>query len=94
MAPFSLGLLLAHCLGPLENADMVGLDLTLAIHNYILKHIESSPDPSPLLKEKVSRGQLGFKSGSGFYAWTDAEIKNSGDMLLKYLVNNKRRSVI
>ncbi|MCK4783503.1 MAG: hypothetical protein KAV87_07120, partial [Desulfobacteraceae bacterium] len=37
-------------LGPLENADMVGLDLTLAIHDYILKYIESSPEPSPILK--------------------------------------------
>ena len=36
-------------LGPLENADLVGLDLTLAIHNVILRHLEASPEPSPLL---------------------------------------------
>jgi 3-hydroxybutyryl-CoA dehydrogenase len=40
-------------LGPLENADMAGLDLTLQIHNYILKYIESSPDPSPVLKKRL-----------------------------------------
>jgi 3-hydroxybutyryl-CoA dehydrogenase len=52
-------------LGPLENADLVGLDLTFQIHDYILKHIESSPNPSPLLKEKMDAGELGFKSGVG-----------------------------
>ncbi|MBW2031202.1 MAG: NAD(P)-binding domain-containing protein [Deltaproteobacteria bacterium] len=56
-------------LGPLENADMVGLDLTLAIHDYILKYLESSPDPSPLLKEKVQRKELGFKTGKGLQEW-------------------------
>jgi 3-hydroxybutyryl-CoA dehydrogenase len=57
-------------LGPLENAELVGLDLTLAIHDYILKYLESSPDPSPLLREKVEMGELGFKSGVGFRQWS------------------------
>lgn len=57
-------------LGPLETAELVGLDLTLAIHDYILKHLESSPHPSPLLAEKVKSGDLGFKSGRGFRDWT------------------------
>ncbi len=65
-------------LGPLENADMVGLDLTLAIHDYVLKSIESRPGPSPLLKEKVQKGELGFKSGQGFFNWTPEEIKSPG----------------
>ena len=78
-------------LGPLENADMVGLDLTLSIHNYILKHIEASPDPSPLLKEKVGLGELGWKSGSGFFKWTDTEKKKSIDKLLGYLIDCKKK---
>ena len=52
-------------LAPMENADMVGLDLTLAIHDYILPHLEASGEPSPLLREKVAAGDLGFKSGQG-----------------------------
>ena len=56
-------------LGPMETADMAGLDLTLAIHNYVLKHIESSPGPSPILKEKVEEGALGLKTGRGFQEW-------------------------
>jgi len=62
---FGFGLRLP-ALGPMENSDMVGTDLVLAIHDYLLKHIESSPAPSPLLREKVEKGELGFKSGQGF----------------------------
>lgn len=77
-------------LGPLENADMVGLDLTLSIHNYILKNIEASPYPSPLLKGKVSQGQLGFKSGEGFYTWTNETIDSLRNKLLTYLIDKQR----
>jgi len=73
-------------LGPLENADMVGLDLTLAIHDYILKHIEHSPEPSPLLKEKVERGDLGSKTGQGFYQWSPHKAERSRKNLLEYLL--------
>jgi len=73
-------------LGPLENADMVGLDLTLAIHNYILKHIERSPEPSPALQEKVERGELGFKTGKGFQEWTPDEAQRSRTRLQEYLL--------
>lgn len=78
-------------LGPIENADMVGLDLTLSIHDYILKHLESSPGPSPLLKEKVKRGELGFKTAHGFYTWSPEEIDKSRQRLLEYLIEWTRR---
>ena len=78
-------------LGPLENADMVGLDLTLSIHDYILKHLESCQEPSPLLKEKVKRGDLGFKTGKGFQNWSAEDIEKSRRNLLEYLIEwNKR----
>jgi 3-hydroxybutyryl-CoA dehydrogenase len=57
-------------LGPLENADMVGADLTLAIHEYLLPHINSTPSPSSYLEKLVADGKLGFKSGEGFRRWT------------------------
>jgi 3-hydroxybutyryl-CoA dehydrogenase len=74
-------------LGPLENADMVGLDLTLQIHDYILKYIEDSPEPSPLLREKVDKGELGFKSGMGFKAWTPEEIEECRTRLQRHLLD-------
>ena len=61
-------------LGPLENADLVGTDLTLAIHNTVLPDIDNRPHPSPYLEGLVNDGKLGFKSGEGFRAWsTDAQ---------------------
>ena len=78
-------------LGPLENADMVGLDLTLAIHDYILKHLESSPEPSPILRAKVERGELGFKTGRGFQTWSDDDIAKSRQRLLDYLLDWKQK---
>lgn len=73
-------------LGPLENADMVDLDLTLSIHRYLLKHLENSPDPSPLLRKKVEDGDLCFKTGKGFQDWTPEEINHSRKMLQEYLL--------
>jgi 3-hydroxybutyryl-CoA dehydrogenase len=57
-------------LGPLENADLVGTDLTLAIHKTVLPDIENRPGPSPYLEALVAKGKLGFKSGEGFRTWT------------------------
>jgi 3-hydroxybutyryl-CoA dehydrogenase len=60
-------------LGPLENADLVGTDLTLAIHKTVLPDIESRPGPSPYLEKLVADGKLGFKTGEGFRRWTQGD---------------------
>jgi 3-hydroxybutyryl-CoA dehydrogenase len=60
-------------LGPLENADLVGTDLTLAIHKTVLPAIDGRPAPSPYLERLVAEGKLGFKSGEGFRKWTPQE---------------------
>jgi 3-hydroxybutyryl-CoA dehydrogenase len=57
-------------LGPLENADLVGTDLTLAIHNIVLPAIDRRPEPSPYLQKLVADRKLGFKSGEGFRKWS------------------------
>ena len=61
-------------LGPVENADLVGLDLTLAIHDYVL------PDARPLDRASANgcasgsqRGELGAKTGRGFRDWEDGD---------------------
>jgi 3-hydroxybutyryl-CoA dehydrogenase len=60
-------------LGPLENADLVGTELTLAIHKTVLPDIDSRPGPSPYLEQLVAAGKLGFKSGEGFRKWSPEE---------------------
>ena len=61
-------------LGPIENADLVGTDLTLAIHRTVLPEIDSRPGPSPYLEGLVAEGRLGMKTGEGFRRWTDEEM--------------------
>lgn len=58
-------------LGPLENADLVGTDLTLMVHRYLLPDLDRSAGPSPLLQRLVAAGRLGMKSGAGFRDWTE-----------------------
>lgn len=60
-------------LGPLENADLVGTDLTLAVHEHVLPDLDRNPGPSALLRELVASGRLGMKTGAGFRSWTEAE---------------------
>ena len=57
-------------LGPLENADLVGTDLTRSIHNYVLPALDRSTAASPYLNRLVETGRLGFKSGEGFRSWS------------------------
>jgi 3-hydroxybutyryl-CoA dehydrogenase len=73
-------------LGPLENADMAGLDLTLQIHNYILKHLENSPVPSPVLTKKVEAKELGMKTGKGFHDWSPEKEGDCRRQLLNHLI--------
>jgi 3-hydroxybutyryl-CoA dehydrogenase len=77
-------------LGPLETADMVGLDLTLQIHDYILCHLDRSTEPAPILKEKVSQGDLGFKTGKGFQVWSAEAIEESKRRLTEHLIRWNR----
>jgi len=72
-------------LGPLENADLVGLDLTLAIHNVILRDLEASGEPSLLLQKYVAEQQLGMKTGKGFYEWTPESAQEVRDRLIRHL---------
>lgn len=82
---YSFGLRLPQ-LAPMENADMVGTDLTYNIHNYILKDLEDSKEPSPLLKQLYEKNDLGFKTGKGFMDWTQEEIEKSKYDLNEYLI--------
>jgi 3-hydroxybutyryl-CoA dehydrogenase len=72
-------------LGPLENADMVGTDLTLAIHRTVLPDIDSRPGPSPYLEKLVKDGKLGFKSGEGFRKWSPQQQADLRSTVLQHL---------
>jgi 3-hydroxybutyryl-CoA dehydrogenase len=62
---------MAHPMGPLQLADFIGLDVCLAILNVLHKGFGNPKyAPCPLLVNMVMAGQLGVKSGAGFYAYT------------------------
>ncbi|MFP8778447.1 3-hydroxybutyryl-CoA dehydrogenase [Hydrogenophaga sp. RWCD_12] len=57
-------------IGPLALADMIGLDVCLAVMNvYMAEFNDSKYRPAPLLKEMVAAGWLGRKTGRGVYTY-------------------------
>jgi 3-hydroxybutyryl-CoA dehydrogenase len=88
VARYSFGLRMPF-LGPLETADLGGLNLTLAIQSYLLSDLDRSVEPSKLVREKVARGDIGAKSGKGFFTWTPEAhrhaIQQRDAMLLEFL---------
>ena len=61
--------------GPLETADLAGLDLVYDIHQYLFSDLENRSTPSTLLKTLVDQKATGVKAKKGFYQWTDERIK-------------------
>jgi 3-hydroxybutyryl-CoA dehydrogenase len=58
-----------HAMGPLRSTDLVGLDVRLAIAEQLTRELGERFSPPQLLRDKVERGQLGRKTGEGFYVW-------------------------
>jgi 3-hydroxyacyl-CoA dehydrogenase/enoyl-CoA hydratase/3-hydroxybutyryl-CoA epimerase len=67
-------------MGPIELADQVGLDICLAVGDMLRSKFGNSLPPTPAwLREKVANGELGRKTGKGFYIWKDGKAdKTSG----------------
>ncbi|WP_337060531.1 3-hydroxyacyl-CoA dehydrogenase family protein [Kineococcus sp. G2] len=58
-----------HPVGPLRLTDLVGLDVRLGIAEHLERTLGPRFAPPQLLRDKVARGELGRKSGQGFYTW-------------------------
>ena len=74
-------------LGPMENSDLIGLDLTYNMHNYLFKWLNDSHEPSHLLKEMLDRGDNGMKTGKGWQEWTPEQIEVVRNRLRTHLIN-------
>lgn len=61
--------------GPLESADLTGLDVIEAIHGYLLPDLDRSTGPQAPLRERVGSGELGVKSGRGFHDWENRDAQ-------------------
>jgi len=73
-------------LGPLENADLVGTDLTLDIHATVLADLDNRAGPSALLEQMVVEGRLGMKSGRGFHDWTPDQAQTLRAKVVSHLL--------
>jgi 3-hydroxyacyl-CoA dehydrogenase len=62
-------------IGPFESFDLVGLDVVLAVAEYLLPDLNAALQPPALLRDKVARGEKGVKSGKGMYEWTPEKIQ-------------------
>ena len=67
-------------MGPIELADEVGLDICLHVAEMLRANLKREmPDPPQWLRDKVAKGELGKKTGKGFYAWKNGHVVKTGD---------------
>ena len=60
-------------MGPIELADVVGLDVAAHVGEIIAQGLKRPAPQLPLLAQLLAAGQLGRKSGRGFYSWADGK---------------------
>jgi 3-hydroxybutyryl-CoA dehydrogenase len=77
------------CLGPMELEDMIGLDIAAVVSGRVFKGLSNATEPSPILLEKVEKGELGIKSGKGWYDYSgktrEEVLKEKNSRLLPQL---------
>lgn len=71
--------------GPLEQSDLSGLELTLAIHRTLMPVLDNTPVPHPLLVEKVRNGETGAAAGRGFRQWRPGEAQARREQITREL---------
>jgi len=76
-------------IGPLEQADLGGLELTLAIHQTLMPDLDRTPVPHPLLVEKVERGEVGVAVGRGFRDWAPGEAEEVRERVTRELLRRR-----
>src|SRR5262245_24188699 len=72
-------------LGPMEQSDLVGLDLTLDIQNVLLADLDRSTEPTKFLKDMVASGKVGMRAGEGLRKWGPGEADTVRDRLRRFL---------
>ena len=77
-------------LGPLEQADLVGLDLNLDIAEVLYADLDRTAGPPQLLRDKVATGKLGMKSGEGMRKWTPDQADAVRTRLSRFLAEQAK----
>jgi 3-hydroxybutyryl-CoA dehydrogenase len=77
-------------LGPMEQSDLVGLDLALDIAEVLYEHLDRTAHAPDLLREKLKAGKLGMKSGEGLRKWGPGEADAVRARLSQFLVDQAK----
>lgn len=77
-------------LGPMENADLVGLELVQAIHDLIFPTLDCAKAASPLLAECIEAGHTGMKRGEGLRKWSPEQADLVRSTLALHLISATR----
>ena len=77
-------------LGPMEQADLVGLDLNLDIAEVLYEHLDRTAGPPAVLRDKVKAGKLGMKTGEGMRQWTPEAADAVRSRLSRFLAAQAR----
>ena len=77
-------------LGPMEQSDLVGLDLALDIAEVLYADLDRTAGPHPFLRDKVKAGKLGMKTGEGFRKWTTKEADAVRSRLSRFLAEQAK----
>lgn len=72
-------------LGPLEQSDMIGMALTLDIHEVLMPHLDTTAEAHPFLRAKVENGETGMAAGRGFADWTPDEAQEVRDRFSRFM---------
>ena len=80
-------------LGPLEQSDLVGLDLTLDIYQTLFPTLDNTAQPPALLVDNVANGHLGMKTGQGFRQWTPESAEQVRSNLRNFLVQKAKQQL-
>jgi 3-hydroxybutyryl-CoA dehydrogenase len=82
--------------GIFEHADAVGLDMVHDIIDYVAKDLYNQPQAPPLIKDLVQRGDMGVKTGKGFYDWSKKNIEEvfarRDSFVVEFLRSNYRQA--
>lgn len=78
--------------GQLEVADFGGLDIWCVVGDNLLKVMDNSQCANPLLRQKVSEGKFGIKSGEGFYTYSPEETPEIRKNFMKKLIHQLKAS--
>ena len=79
-------------LGPMEQSDLVGLNLTLDIFTVLFPTLDNTAEVPALLVDKVNKGELGMKTGRGFREWTEESAARLKREMRDYLVQQARHT--